>query len=309
MIKDIIVNLERRIGRDPARDFAISVAETFDAHVAGVAFAYTPDFPGYGLRQIPPDILAQMVAESEKTALAAIERFDAAARRSLVSAEHRLIKAVGAAAPAILSTLARPFGLRVFMQSEPNGVDNDDMIEASLFESGRPLIVVPYIQKDGLKLDHVVCCWDGSRAAARAFNDALPLLVKAATVDLLIVLNEKTNSADNVIRGAEIAKHLARHDVKAQISTIPAADIDVTNAILSYVADTSATLIVMGGYGHAKLREVILGGVTRDMLKSMTVRVFMSHSSGQPAISRHEPAPCGPVCTLSLSPPASLERR
>jgi nucleotide-binding universal stress UspA family protein len=277
MIKDIIVNLERRIGRDPARDFAISVAETFDAHVAGVAFAYTPDFPGYGMLQIPPDILAQMVAESEKTALAAIERFDAAARRSLVSAEHRLIKAVAAAAPTILSTLARRYDLSVFMQSEPNGVKNDDMIETSLFQSGRPLIVVPYIQKEGLKLERVVCCWDGSRAAARAFNDALPLLAKAAKADLLIVLNEKTKGNNNVIRGVEIATHLARHDVKVEIETVPAADIDVASAILSYVADSSGTLIVMRGYGHAKLREVILGGVTRDMLKSMTVPVFMSH--------------------------------
>src|ERR1700681_4189608 len=276
MIKDIIVHLEHRIARDPARDFAVTVAETFDAHVAGVAFAYTPDFPGYVMPETPPDILAQMIAESEKAALAAIERFDAAARRSMISAEHRLLKALGAA-PVVLSRLTRRFDLSVFMQSEPNGVDNDDMIETSLFQSGRPLIVVPHIQRDGLKLDHLVCCWDGSSAAARAINDALPLLAKAATVDLLIVLNEKTNSNTNVIRGAEMAKHLARHDVKVQIETVPAADIDVTNAILSYVADNSATLIVMGGYGHAKLREVILGGVTRDMLKSMTVPVFMSH--------------------------------
>jgi nucleotide-binding universal stress UspA family protein len=277
MIKDIIVNLEHRIARDPARDFVISIAETFDAHVAGIAFAYTPEFPGYVTLEIPPDILAQAIAESEKAALAAIERFDAAARRSLVSAEHRLLKTLGAAAPSIFSTLARRFDLSVFMQSEPNGMDNDDMIEASLFESGRPLIVVPYIQKDGLKLDHVVCCWDGSRAAARAINDGLPLLVKARTVDLLIALNEKTDNPPNVIRGAEMAKHLARHDVKVQIVTFPAADIDVCNAILSYVADVSGTLIVMGGYGHAKLRELILGGVTRNMLKSMTAPVFMSH--------------------------------
>jgi nucleotide-binding universal stress UspA family protein len=277
MIKDIIVHLEHRIARDPARDFAVTIAETFDAHVAGVAFAYTPDFPGYVMLETPPDILAQMMAESEKAALAAIERFDAAARRSLISAEHRLLKAIGASAPVVLSRLARRYDLSVFMQSEPNGVDNDDMIEASLFDSGRPLIVVPYIQKEGLKLDHVVCCWDGSRAAARAINDGLPLLAKATTVDLLIVVNEKTNSAQNEIRGAEMAKHLARHDVKVQIVTIPAADIDVANAILSYVADISGTLIVMGGYGHPKLREVILGGVTRNMLKSMTVPVVMSH--------------------------------
>ena len=278
MIKDIIVNLEHQIAHDPARDFAITVAETFDTHVAGVAFAYIPEFPGYVmLEQIPRDMMAQMVAESEKAARAAIERFDAAARRSLVSAEHRLLKALGVIAPEILSRLARRFDLSVLMQSKPGGVNNDDMIETSLFQSGRPVIVVPYIQKDGLKLDHVVCCWDGSRAAARAFNDALPLLAKATQVDLLIVLNEKTSGDEKEIRGVEIAKHLARHDVKVQIEIIPAADIDVTNTILSYVADISGTLIVMGGYGHAKLREVILGGVTRDMLKSMTVPVFMSH--------------------------------
>ena len=277
MIKDIIVHLEHRIARDPARDFAVTVAETFDAHVAGVAFAYTPDFPGYVMLETPPDILAQMMAESEKAALAAIERFDAAARRSLISAEHRLLKAIGASAPVVLSRLARRYDLSVFMQSEPNGVDNDDMIEASLFDSGRPLIVVPYIQKEGLKLDHVVCGWDGSRAAARAINDGLPLLAKATTVDLLIVVNEKTSRAHNEIRGAEMAKHLARHNVKVEIVTIPAADIDVANAILSYVTDISGTLIVMGGYGHPKLREVILGGVTRDMLQSMTVPVVMSH--------------------------------
>src|SRR3979411_950978 len=217
MIKDIIVNPEHKIARDPARDFAITIAETFDTHVVGIAFGYAPGLPGYAMVKIAPAIMAQIVAESEKVALAAIERFEAAARRSLVSAEHRLLKSIGADAPLLLSTLARRFDLSVFMQSEPDGVDNDDMIEASLFESGRPLIVVPYIQKEGLKLDHVVCCWDGSRAAARAINDGLPLLVKATTVDLLIVLNEKTNTAPNIIRGAEMAKHLARHDVKVQI--------------------------------------------------------------------------------------------
>ena len=277
MIKDIIVNLEHKIARDPARDFAITVAETFDTHVVGIAFGYAPGFPGYAMLEIPPDMMAQLIAESEKAALAAIERFEAATRRSLVSAEYRLLKSIGADAPLVLSTLARRFDLSVLMQSEPDGVDNDDMIETSLFQSGRPLIVVPHIQKDGLKLDHLVCCWDGSSAAARAINDALPLLVKATAVDLLLVLNEKPNSNTNVIRGAEMAKHLARHDVKVQIETVPAADIDVTNAILSYVADNSATLIVMGGYGHAKLREMILGGVTRGMLHSMTVPVFMSH--------------------------------
>jgi nucleotide-binding universal stress UspA family protein len=218
------------------------------------------------------------MAHSENAAQAAIDRFDAAARQSEISREHRTLKAREVDAPSVLATLGRRFDLSVLMQSESNLVDNDDMIEASLLESGRPLVVVPYIQREELQLDRVVCCWDGSRAATRAINDALPLLVRAGTVELLIVLNEKTSRDENEIRGIEIAKHLARHEVKQlQIQTTSAADIDVTGAILSYVADRSAQLIVMGGYGHSRLREIILGGVTRDILKSMTVPILMSH--------------------------------
>lgn len=277
MIKDIVVNLEHDVSRDRARDFAITVAEAFDAHLAGVAFAYAPEFPGYVMLEMPPNIVAEMVEESKRAAEAAIRRFEEAAKRSLLSAERRLVRTIGVQAPALFAALARRFDLGIFLQTSPGGVANDDMIESSLFESGRPVIVVPYIHKDGLKLDRVVCCWDGRRAAARAINDALPLLAKAAKVDLLIIENDKTKNETTEIRGVEVASHLARHDVNVEIEIIPAPDIDVADAILSHVADEAATLIVMGGYGHAKLREVILGGVTRAMLKSMTVPVFMSH--------------------------------
>lgn len=276
MIKDILVNLEHDVSRDRARDFAITVAEAFDAHVAGVAFAYVPEFPG-AMPEIPPNIVAQMVEESRKFAEAAIRRFDEAAKRSLLSAEHRLVRTIGLEAPTRFAALARRFDLSILLQSSPDGVTNDDTIENSLFESGRPVIVVPYIHKDGLKLDRVVCCWDGGRAAARAINDALPLLAKADKVDLLIIENNKTKNETTEIRGVEMASHLARHDVKVEVEIIPAPDIDVADAILSHVADESGTLIVMGGYGHSKLREIVLGGVTRAMLKSMTAPVFMSH--------------------------------
>ena len=275
MIKDVIVKLEQQ-ARDPAQDFSISVAKTLGAHLVGVALAFVPEvlsrFP-----QLPRDMLAEIVTHSENAAQAAIDRFDAAARQSGVSREHRMLKPTEAEAPSVLATFARRFDLSVLMQSEPNVVNNDDMIETSLLESGRPLVVVPYIQREGLQLNRVICCWDGSRAATRAINDALPLLVRAGTIDLLIVLNEKTGSEEQEIHGIELEKHLARHDVKVEIETTRAADIDVTDAILSYAADRSGTLIVMGGYGHSRLREIILGGVTRDMLKSMTVPIFMSH--------------------------------
>src|ERR1700727_3576096 len=109
MIKDIVVHLEHQAARDPARDLAVTIAEIFDAHLAAFAFTYAPDFPGYVMLEIPSDIVAQMIAASEKAALAAIERFEADARRSLISAEHRLIKTAAATAPVLLSVLARRF--------------------------------------------------------------------------------------------------------------------------------------------------------------------------------------------------------
>jgi nucleotide-binding universal stress UspA family protein len=173
--------------------------------------------------------------------------------------------------------MARRYDLSVVMQSDnSNGVYNDVLIEATLFESGRPVIVVPYIQKEGMNLDRIVCCWDGSRAAARAINDALPLLQKARTVELLIVTNKKTGN-ERELRGVEIGSHLARHGIKVEVEILPAADIDVANVILSRVAECSASMIVMGGYGHSRVREFILGGATRGVLTTMTVPVFISH--------------------------------
>lgn len=277
MIKDIIVHLERDPSRDIVRDFAISIAEVSAAHLTGVSFAFAMNIPNYIMPDFPADTLADLLAESETAARDAIDRFELAMKRNGLSAEPRLILQSEYGPPKTFSEMARRFDLSVIMQSDDdNGISNDMLIEATLFDSGRPLIVVPYIQQAGLKLDRVVCCWDGSRAAARAINDALPLLRKAKSVELFTVENEKTAN-ERVIRGAEIGRHLARHDLKIEVETTPAADVDVADTILSHIADCSASLLVMGGYGHSRLREFVLGGATRGILSAMTVPVFLSH--------------------------------
>ena len=149
------------------------------------------------------------------------------------------------------------------------------IVEGALFASGRPVVVVPYIQKTGLKLDRVMVCWDASRTAARAIADAMPLLARAKAIDVVIVASERPKSDE--IPGADIGQHLARHGLKVEVKRIVATDTDVANTILSHAADTSADFIVMGGYGHSRLREFILGGATRGILSSMTVPVLMSH--------------------------------
>jgi nucleotide-binding universal stress UspA family protein len=149
------------------------------------------------------------------------------------------------------------------------------IIEAALFDSGRPVLVIPYIQREGFKLDRVMVCWDGSRSAARAVADALPLLVRAKQVEIVLVSSEPAKSDE--IPGADIAHHLARHGLKVELRRIVSADVDATNMLLSHAADIGSDFLVMGGYGHSRLREFVLGGVTRGMLASMTLPTLMSH--------------------------------
>ena len=173
MIKDIVVNLG--LGeRDPAGDFAISVAETFEAHLLGVAFIYDPIIPGSVMGGIPPEFIESQRAEARKGGERRHRplRAGGQARRHLVRNAQRSTPA----SPAPPNSSAAWRGVStssIVGQAERDRSAPEEVVdEGVLFESGRPVIVVPYIQKAGLKLDRVMVCWDGSRAATRAIADA-----------------------------------------------------------------------------------------------------------------------------------------
>jgi nucleotide-binding universal stress UspA family protein len=275
MIKDIVVNLGLD-AEDTAGNFAISVAETFEAHLTGVAFSYDPVIPGAIMGGIPPEFIEAQRAESDRAAAAAISRFEDAAKRAGISYESRVLNASVSGAAEQLGKFARRFDLTIVPQANRESETPTEVVdEGVLFESGRPVVVVPFIQKAGLTLDHAMVCWDGSRAAARAVADAMPFLEKAKLVEVVLVTT-KGFKADEA-PGADLATHLARHDLKVVLKRITAPDIDIGATILSYAADTGTDMIVMGGYGHSRLREFVLGGVTRGLLESMTVPTLMSH--------------------------------
>jgi nucleotide-binding universal stress UspA family protein len=277
MIKDIALALEIGSSRDAALDYAVSVAAAFEAHIAAIGFAYEPVMPPIdSVSAVPFDILDAEREESKKAAMAAITRFDEATRRATVSAETRIIEASISGATKVFGSIARSFDLSIVNQANPNSLRDDLMVEGALFDSGRPVLVVPYIQRTGLKLDRVMACWDGSRNAARAINDAMPFLTRAKAIDVTTVGGEQKHKADT-IQGADIAHHLARHGLNVELRNITVGDVDVANAILSDAADRDADLIVMGGYGHSRLREFVLGGATRGILSSMTVPTLMAH--------------------------------
>ena len=232
--------------------------------------------PGTIFDSVSANIVESQLAESRNQAKAAIAKFEEAARRAGISAESHMFQETLVGASQKFGLLGRRFDLSVVPQAEPDRPGPAGLIiETALFESGRPVLVVPYIQKAGLRLDKVMVCWDGSRNATRAIADAMPFLARAKKIDVLIVAGEQVKYEE--VPGADIAHHLARHNLKVDLKRVVAVDVDVPNTILSQAADSSADLIVMGGYGHSRLREFILGGATEGILASMTVPVLMSH--------------------------------
>jgi nucleotide-binding universal stress UspA family protein len=275
MLKDVVVSLSGRVPRDFAAEYATSIAATFGAHIAGVSFLYEPVIPDGTLGGIPVDLIELQREENSKAANDAISRFDAGVKKAGISAETRILDATFGGAATLFAQIARRFDLAVVGQAQREGGASDELIiEGALFESGRPLVVVPYIQKRGMTLDRVLACWDGSRTAARAIGDAMPFLGRAKAVDIVIVAEERKSDE---ITGANMSEHLARHGVRASVKRIAKGDLAIEDVLLSYAADSGADFMVMGGYGHSRLREFILGGVTRGILASMTLPVLMSH--------------------------------
>ncbi len=276
MIKDIVVNLSIGERASFAADYAVSVAAALGAHIAGIAFLYDPIVPVSGAGYIPAAVIEAQEQDNAAAVKAAVDRFAKAAASAGVSAEPVTLSASFSGAGDQFGLIARRFDLAIVGQAEPETSAVEEVIvEAALFESGRPVIVVPYIQKAPLKLDNVMVCWDGSRAATRAIADAMPLLERSGRVEVVIVANERGKRDE--IEGADMGEHLARHGLNVEVKRTVLGDIDVADVILSHAADAGTDFIVMGGYGHSRLREFVLGGVTRSILRSMTAPVLMSH--------------------------------
>jgi len=276
MIKDVVVNLTGGHPQDFASDYAISIGAVFGAHVAGIGFIYEPVIPGSMLGGIPTDLIEVQREENSKAAKEAIARFEAAAKAANLSAETRMVDASVAGAADLFGRIARRFDVAVVGQARrEQGASEELLIEGALFGSGRPVVVVPYIEKRGLKLDRVLICWDGSRPAARAIADAMPFLRRSQAIDVVTVASAREKTDE--ITGVDMGEHLARHGLKIEVKRIVSTDIDVPSMILSHAADSGADFIVMGGFGHSRLREFVLGGATRGLLAAMTVPTLMSH--------------------------------
>jgi len=152
------------------------------------------------------------------------------------------------------------------------------LIEDVLITSGRPLLLIPYAGTFDTIGKNVLIGWTRTRESARAVHDALPVIAPTAAVTVLTVEATRPAPSTQTLPTADIAEHLARYGLTVSAArTVVSDGLTPADALLDYASDIGADMLVVGGYGHSRTREMILGGVTRDLLRHMTVPVLMSH--------------------------------
>lgn len=234
-----------------------------------------PSWPGYVRAQSPEEILAVQARQHLEHAKAIEQQVVAAVGKSGLGADHRTEHTVDAAVAEVVALHARYADLAILGQEDPDVATLRELPAHVLLAAGRPALIVPYIGVRDTLGARIAVAWDAGREAARAVNDALPLLTRAKSV-LLLTINPR-GAPHGPEPGADIALQLARHGVKVEVQYSVSDELDPADMILSRLADHGSDLLVMGAYGHSRLRELLLGGVTRHILDHMTVPVFMSH--------------------------------
>jgi nucleotide-binding universal stress UspA family protein len=274
MLQDILVHIPVEGPVQPVVDCSVSLASVFKANLTAVAFDYQFSDAAVALDGSVAAVAVQTRAGLEQADLA-LGKVAAAVEGAGISCSVRKIELSGSASET-LARMSRCHDLTIIRQRDTASPGYDDRLaESVLTHSGRPILLVPHIFKGPLELRRVLICWDGGAAASRAVHDAMPFL-RAAPSLRIVSLNEK-NPASSEVSSRDLADHLARHGLTAEVDRFDINPSRIQTTILSIAADYGADLIVMGGYGHSRTRELLLGGVTRETFESLTVPALMSH--------------------------------
>jgi nucleotide-binding universal stress UspA family protein len=269
MLKDIALAVD--VGTKAAGSYAVSLAKLMGAHLTIVPADIESALAAYASSQVRYDVILGR-REERRAAISTIvdelqKKSDAQGLPvSTLQLDHWAEERLDS-----LVRIFRTFDLIVVEQVGESQIDGRSWtIAASVLKTGRPALIVPYIRSHPASLETVLLAWDGSAQAARALGDALPLLAQAGRV-VIVGVDADPSEPD----GAALEQHLARHGINASFKRTSSAG-DIGNTLLSYAADLGADLMVMGAYGHSRLREDIFGGTTNTILESMTIPVLMS---------------------------------
>jgi nucleotide-binding universal stress UspA family protein len=274
--KTILVHCEADQSTAARLKLALDLADRFGAHVIGLHIRQGFQAPAFTDAGLAMDALYKTYEAAVKAdEAAAADTFRKAIGTMNSSSEWRV---TDDQADDALIAQGRYADLVVVGQSNPDGPPTAapaNLAEKVAMASERPVLVVPHIGVAKPAGKTAMLCWNGSREAARAAAGALPLLKAADKVIVLTIDPAKTSDGD--VPGADVAEWLARHGVKVTVQRDSAANSDVGEVILSRAADHDVDLIVMGLYGHSRMREMVLGGASRTLLASMTAPLLIAH--------------------------------
>ena len=276
-IKDILVHLTPEAASRPTGSvaYAISMADKLKAHLTALIFAVDFTKPATFYGGATDEDLAEARERFRRAAEEATATFVGKAARAGISYETATEESLADGAPQIMNDYAKLRDLMICGNDQTGLFDGKTFGEYLLFASGRPVIVVPPSRDPRFACDRIVVAWDFSRPAARAAADALPLLKLAKQVFVVTVSNDKDIKSGR--SGTELARHLARHGVEATVEDVRRTQDSIDHTLLAHAAARHADLIVMGGYGHSRFKEFVLGGTTRGMLENTDRSVLMSH--------------------------------
>jgi nucleotide-binding universal stress UspA family protein len=262
-----------------AIDDATDLAAAMGAKLSAIACEVTIKAPRNVLADYLIDIPAMVAAEAQKSSASAAEllgAFRRVAAEKGVAQDTLSPRCLTSDLPELLAEFARARDLTIV--PVPVGPFVDQWYaETVIFGSGRPVIVLPHTRgRPGpLRLDTVIVAWDFGRAAARAIADAVPILERAKRVYLLTVMDEK--EIQPKVPGSELIGYLDRRGIEAEPCVVPADGRRIEDVLGSQITIHNADLLVMGAYGHSRVREFVLGGATRSMLARPPTPILLSH--------------------------------
>lgn len=275
-LKDITVIVDNVGERRPAK-VAAELARVCDARLTGIALAIDPLVPIYTVAApIPTDFIVAAHEQGVEEGKAALAAFDAIGTAAGVPTDSRLAESINGDFSSVVRN-AILTGLVVVGQDDPDHEQpfRAALIEALLFQAGLPTLMIPYSGTREFSADKAVIAWNGTAQAARAVRAAMPLLAMSKSV--LVAIIDEGAPPSNEAQGADIGAYLARHGLKVEVRTVANAHEGAGRALLNLAVDEEANWLVMGAYGHSRIRQFLLGGVTRSVLANATIPVLMAH--------------------------------
>ncbi len=274
--KQIVLHLDNSKACESRLRAACEMAQRFDSKLVGVYVV--PDFiiPTYVEAQISNEIMESISAQAVEAAEEQLNGYKEIANEYGIVPENHIVEGQ---LEQVLIEYSRYSDLVIIGQHDPNDADDVSagLADQLLVEGGARCMVVPARGQVPPPGNRVLIAWNSSRESARAVRAAMPFLASAEEV---VVLSSETADEEMFTgrsRSRELVKYLLAHDIDSVVSSFDHASIGAGEAIVAQANDMRADLIIMGGYGHTRLREVILGGATRELLDSTPACVLLSH--------------------------------